>query len=99
MESQPKDPHYEAQLLYQNFLHISTRFFERRTKCKKTLILSQMEISESTLRHGSPEGSIPPHVKTGGSVRFREKAAMEWLLQRERERKRKNVEAWEKYLT
>jgi predicted DNA-binding transcriptional regulator AlpA len=40
-----------------------------------------------------------PHVKIGGSVRFREKAVMEWLLQRGRERKRKNFETWEKYLT
>ena len=33
-----------------------------------------------------------PHVKIGGSVRFREKAVMEWLLQKERERRRRNFE-------
>jgi len=31
-------------------------------------------------------------VKIGGSVRFREKAVMEWLLQKERERRRRNFE-------
>ena len=33
-----------------------------------------------------------PHVKIGGSIRFREKAVMEWLLQKERERRRRNFE-------
>ncbi len=33
-----------------------------------------------------------PHVKIGGTVRFREKAVMEWLLQKEQERKRRNFE-------
>ncbi len=33
-----------------------------------------------------------PYVKIGGSVRFREKAVMEWILQKERERRRRNFE-------
>ncbi len=33
-----------------------------------------------------------PHVKIGGTVRFREKAVMEWLLQKEQERKRRRFE-------
>jgi len=33
-----------------------------------------------------------PHVKIAGTVRFREKAVMEWLLQKERERRRRNFE-------
>lgn len=33
-----------------------------------------------------------PHVKIAGTVRFREKAVMDWLLQKERERKRRNFE-------
>lgn len=33
-----------------------------------------------------------PHVKIAGTVRFREKAVMDWLMQKERERKRRNFE-------
>lgn len=33
-----------------------------------------------------------PHVKIAGTVRFREKAVMDWLLEKERERKRRNFE-------
>ncbi len=34
-----------------------------------------------------------PHVKIAGTVRFREKAVMEWLLKKEHERKKHNFEA------
>jgi len=33
-----------------------------------------------------------PHVKIAGTVRFREKAVMDWLLHKEQERKRRNFE-------
>lgn len=33
-----------------------------------------------------------PHVKIAGTVRFREKAVMDWLMEKERERKRRNFE-------
>ena len=33
-----------------------------------------------------------PHVKIEGTVRFREKAIETWILEREREMKRKNFE-------
>ena len=33
-----------------------------------------------------------PHVKIAGTVRFREKAVMDWLLEKEWERKRRNFE-------
>jgi excisionase family DNA binding protein len=33
-----------------------------------------------------------PHVKIGGTVRFREKAIEAWILEREREKKGKNFE-------
>ena len=33
-----------------------------------------------------------PHVKIAGTVRFREKAVMDWILQKEREKKRRNFE-------
>ncbi len=34
-----------------------------------------------------------PCVKIAGTVRFREKAVTDWLLQKEREKKRRNFEA------
>jgi len=33
-----------------------------------------------------------PHVKIAGTVRFREKAVMDWLIEKEQERKRRNFE-------
>ena len=33
-----------------------------------------------------------PHVKIQGTLRFREKAIEAWILEREREKKRKNFE-------
>jgi excisionase family DNA binding protein len=33
-----------------------------------------------------------PHVKISGTLRFREKSVMDWLLQKEKQRKRRNFE-------
>ena len=33
-----------------------------------------------------------PHVKIAGTVRFREKAVMDWLMEKEKERKKRNFE-------
>jgi len=33
-----------------------------------------------------------PHVKIAGTVRFRERVVMDWLMSKERERKRRNFE-------
>jgi len=33
-----------------------------------------------------------PHVKIAGTVRFREKAVMDWLIEKEGKRKRRNFE-------
>jgi len=33
-----------------------------------------------------------PHVKIAGTIRFREKAVMDWLMEKEKERKRRNFE-------
>ena len=33
-----------------------------------------------------------PHVKIAGTVRFREKAVMDWLMEKEREKKRRNFD-------
>jgi excisionase family DNA binding protein len=33
-----------------------------------------------------------PHLKIAGRVRFREKAVQDWLVKKERERKRRNLE-------
>ena len=33
-----------------------------------------------------------PHVKIAGTIRFREKAVTDWLMEKEKERKRRNFE-------
>jgi len=61
-------------------------------------LLNPQELAEAlNVRPGTiyswlSRGVDIPHVKIGGSVRFREKAVMEWLLQKERERRRRNFE-------
>jgi len=36
--------------------------------------------------------SLPPFIKIGGSTRWREKAVMEWITAREKERRRRRFE-------
>ena len=61
-------------------------------------LLNPQELAEAlNVRPGTvyswlSRGVDIPHVKIGGSVRFREKAVMEWLLQKERKRRRRNLE-------
>jgi len=61
-------------------------------------LLNPQELAEAlNVRPGTiyswlSRGVDIPYVKIGGSVRFREKAVMEWLLQKERERRRRNFE-------
>jgi hypothetical protein len=38
------------------------------------------------------QGVDIPHVKIAGTVRFREGAVMDWILQKERAKKRRNSE-------
>ena len=62
----------------------------------KTSGLPKFELAEilnvrlGTIYSWLSRGVDIPHVKIAGTVRFREKAVTDWLLQKERERKRRN---------
>jgi excisionase family DNA binding protein len=49
-------------------------------------------VSPGTIYSWKSRGVDIPYVKIGGTVRFREKAVMDWLMEKERERKRRNFE-------
>ena len=57
--------------------------------CQLAEILS---VRPGTIYSWLSRGVDIPHVKIAGTVRFREKAVNEWLLQKEREKKRRNFE-------
>lgn len=49
-------------------------------------------VKPGTIYSWLSRGVDVPHIKISGTVRFREKAVMDWLLHKERERKRRNFE-------
>jgi excisionase family DNA binding protein len=49
-------------------------------------------VKPGTIYSWLSRGVDVPYVKIAGTVRFREKAVMDWLLNKERERKRRNFE-------
>ena len=51
-----------------------------------------LSVRPGTIYSWLSRGVDIPHVKIAGTVRFREKAVTDWLLQKERERKRSNFE-------
>jgi excisionase family DNA binding protein len=51
-----------------------------------------LHIRPGTIYSWLSRGVDVPHVKIAGTVRFREKAVMDWLMEKERERKRRNFE-------
>ncbi|OGP57902.1 MAG: hypothetical protein A2162_02650 [Deltaproteobacteria bacterium RBG_13_52_11b] len=51
-----------------------------------------LNVRPGTIYSWLSRGVDIPHVKIAGTVRFREKAVTDWLLQKERERKRRNFE-------
>jgi len=51
-----------------------------------------LNVKVGTVYSWLSRGVDVPHVKIAGTVRFREKAVMEWLTEKERERKRRNFE-------
>jgi excisionase family DNA binding protein len=51
-----------------------------------------LNVKRGTVYSWLSRGIDIPHVKIAGTVRFREKAVMEWLLKKELEKKRKNFE-------
>lgn len=51
-----------------------------------------LNVRPGTIYSWISRGLDIPHVKIEGTLRFREKAIEAWLLEREKERKRRNFE-------
>jgi excisionase family DNA binding protein len=51
-----------------------------------------LKVRPGTVYSWISRGVDIPHVKISGTVRFREKAVMDWILKKEREKKRKKFE-------
>jgi len=51
-----------------------------------------LNVRPGTIYSWLSRGVDIPHVKIAGTVRFREKAVTDWLLQKERERKKRIFE-------
>ncbi|MGZ3604698.1 MAG: helix-turn-helix domain-containing protein [Thermodesulfobacteriota bacterium] len=49
-------------------------------------------VKPGTIYSWLSRGVDVPHVKIAGTVRFREKAVMDWLLKKEQDRKKRNFE-------
>lgn len=50
-------------------------------------------VKPGTIYSWLSRGSDIPHIRIEGTVRFREKAIQDWLLEKEKARKRRNFEA------
>lgn len=51
-----------------------------------------LNVRPGTIYSWLSRGVDIPHVKIAGTIRFREKAVMDWLMEKERVRKRRNFE-------
>jgi len=51
-----------------------------------------LDVKTGTIYSWLSRGVDVPHIKISGTVRFREKAVMDWLLHKEQQRKRRNFE-------
>lgn len=51
-----------------------------------------LNVRPGTIYSWLSRGVDVPYLKIAGTVRFREKAVMDWLMEKERERKRRNFE-------
>lgn len=49
-------------------------------------------VRRATIYSWLSRGIDVPHIKIAGTVRFREKAVVDWLMEKERQRKRRNFE-------
>lgn len=58
-----------------------------------TQLADILEVRPGTIYSWLSRGVDVPHVKIAGTVRFREKAIQDWLLEKERKRKRRNFES------
>lgn len=55
-------------------------------------LAEHLGVSRGTVYSWLSRGIDIPHVKIGGTVRFREKAVVDWLIEKEKDRKRRNFE-------
>ena len=55
-------------------------------------LAERLGVRRRTIYSWLSRGVDIPHVKIAGTVRFREKAVMDWILQKEREKDRRNFE-------
>jgi excisionase family DNA binding protein len=55
-------------------------------------IAEMLGVRPGTIYSWVSRGVDIPHVKIAGTLRFREKAVMDWLMEKESERKRRNFE-------
>ena len=53
-----------------------------------------LKVKEGTVYSWINRGvELPPYLKIGGTIRFRQAAVMEWIIEKEKVRKQKNFEA------
>ena len=55
-------------------------------------LAEMLNVRPGTIYSWLSRGVDIPHVKIAGTVRFREKAVIDWLMEKERERKKRNFE-------
>lgn len=55
-------------------------------------LAERLGVRRGTVYSWLSRGIDIPHVKIGGTVRFREKAVVNWLIEKEKDRKRRNFE-------
>ncbi len=63
---------------------------EKLLNCNQVADL--LAVSPKTVFGWIYRGVSIPHIRIEGTVRFREKALQEWLIERERARKKRNFE-------
>jgi excisionase family DNA binding protein len=72
--------------LLANFLRIMDKLLT------PTQLADILNVKPGTVYSWLSRGVDIPYVKIAGTVRFREKAVMDWLMEKERERKRRHFE-------
>ncbi len=55
-------------------------------------LAERLGVRRGTIYSWVSRGVDIPHVKIAGTLRFRERAVMDWVMEKERERKRRNFE-------
>ena len=57
-----------------------------------TELAEMLDVRPGTIYSWLSRGIDVPHVKIAGTVRFREKAVIDWLVKKEREKRKRNFE-------